>query len=59
MEFAQWKECVSGEAGLSGREHNSPKSAPYLSITIQSEQTTAWDNVLNAAACSDWAWLCK
>jgi hypothetical protein len=44
---------------MTGREHNSPKSAPYLPITSQREQTTARHNVVvfNAAACSDWTRL--
>ncbi len=52
---------ASSQTRLTGREHNSPKSAPHLPITSQWEQTTARHNVVvfNAAACSDWAWLCK
>ncbi len=37
---------MSGEAELTGREHNSPKGAPHPSITSQWEQTTARHNVL-------------
>jgi hypothetical protein len=52
---------ASRQTGLTGREHNSPKSAPYLPITSQWEQTTARHNVVvfNAAACSDWTRLHK
>jgi hypothetical protein len=50
-----WNLCGKGEGAkrhvrLTGREHNSPKSAPHLPIASQLEKAASRHNVLNAPA---------